>query len=56
MLQVRTKGSNVAWSTTSVRYFYSRKDVLKYIETEISKTNFEYYEYRPMRYIPVDLR
>lgn len=56
MLQVRTKGTSTAWCSTSRGYFHSKKSVVEYIKTDVAERNHEYYEYRPMRYIPVDLR
>ena len=41
-----------AWGVTSREWFYTRKQVKEYIATQIDKQNFQYYEYKPIRYRP----
>lgn len=54
VLQVRSKGTNNAWSVTGRSYFHDRKSVLEAIQA-MTPMNLEYYEYRPMKYLPTKL-
>ncbi|HWH59328.1 MAG TPA: hypothetical protein VN682_16990 [Terriglobales bacterium] len=40
------------WHPTSRAWHGTRKECQAYIDGEIAKSNFEYYEYKPLRYRP----
>lgn len=41
------------WKPTSRKWFGTRRECKEYIDTQIAKSNFEWLEYRPLRYGPV---
>ena len=55
---VRDKNSNGSiwsdlWKPTSLKWFGTRRQCREYIRKEINKDNFEWLEYKPLRYGPV---